>query len=63
VFNILIEFGVPMKLITLVKIYLNETYNGVNIGNYLCDTFLIENGLKEDASTLLISTLLYNMPL
>jgi hypothetical protein len=26
-YNILIEFGVPMKLVRLIKICLNETYN------------------------------------
>jgi hypothetical protein len=29
---ILIEFGVPMRLVRLIKIYLNETYNRVRIG-------------------------------
>jgi hypothetical protein len=27
---ILIEFGMPMKMVSLIKIYLNETYNKVN---------------------------------
>jgi hypothetical protein len=26
-YNILIEFGVPMKLVRLIKMYLNETYS------------------------------------
>jgi hypothetical protein len=31
-YNILIEFGIPMKLVRLIKICLNETYNKVRIG-------------------------------
>jgi hypothetical protein len=31
-YNILVEFGVPMKLIRLIKIYLNETYSKVLTG-------------------------------
>jgi len=30
-YNILIEFGISMKLITLIKMCLNETYNKVGI--------------------------------
>jgi hypothetical protein len=32
-YNILIEFGIPMKLVRLIKMCLNETYNKVCIGN------------------------------
>jgi hypothetical protein len=31
-YNILIEFGVPMKLVRLIKMCLNETYSKVHIG-------------------------------
>jgi hypothetical protein len=31
-YNILIEFGVPMKLVRLIKICLNERYSKVHIG-------------------------------
>jgi hypothetical protein len=37
--NILIEFGVPMKLVKLNKLCLNETYSKVRIGKYLSDNF------------------------
>jgi hypothetical protein len=36
-YNILIEFGVPMKLVGLIEICLNETYTKVGIGKYLSD--------------------------
>jgi hypothetical protein len=39
-YNIFIEFGVPMKLVRLVKIRLNETYSKVRIGKHLSDSFL-----------------------
>jgi hypothetical protein len=33
-YNILIEFGVPMKLVRLIKMCLNETYSKVLIGSH-----------------------------
>jgi hypothetical protein len=36
---ILIEFGVPMKLVRLIKICLNETYSKVRTGKYLSENF------------------------
>jgi hypothetical protein len=34
-YNIFIEFGLPMKLVRLIKMYLNETYSNVRIGKHL----------------------------
>jgi hypothetical protein len=45
--NILIEFGIPMKLVRLIKICLSETYCRVRLGKHLSDTFPIKNGLKQ----------------
>ena len=45
--NILIEFGVPMKLVRLIKICLNETSSRVRIGKHLSDTFPIGNSYKK----------------
>jgi hypothetical protein len=45
--NILIEFGVPMKLVRLIKMYLNETCKKVRIVKHLSDSFPIQNGLKQ----------------
>jgi hypothetical protein len=47
VYNILIEFGVLMKLVRLIKLCLNETYNKVRISKYLSKNFPIQNGLKQ----------------
>jgi hypothetical protein len=45
-FNILIECGIPMKLVKLIKMCLNETYSEVWMGKHLNDIFAIKNGLK-----------------
>jgi hypothetical protein len=46
-YNIVIEFGITMKLFRLIKICLNETYNKVRIGKHFSDTFPIKNDLKQ----------------
>jgi hypothetical protein len=46
-YNILIEFGVPMKLVRLIKICLNETHGKVDVGKHLSESFPIQNGLKQ----------------
>jgi hypothetical protein len=45
-YNILIEFGIPMKLVRLIQMCLNEAYSRAQIGKQLSDTFLVKNGLK-----------------
>jgi hypothetical protein len=45
VYNILMEFGVPMKLFRLIKICLNETYIKLRIGKRLSDNFPTQNVL------------------
>ena len=53
--NILIEFGITMKLLRLIKVCLNETYKRVWVGKHLSDMFPIRNGLKQgDASLSLL---------
>jgi hypothetical protein len=56
-YNILKEFGVPMKLVRLIKMCLNETYCNVRIGKHLSDSFPIQNGLKQGDA---LSPLLFN---
>ena len=46
-YNILIEFGVPMKLVWLTKMCLTETYSRVQVGKNLSDMLPIRNGLKQ----------------
>jgi hypothetical protein len=46
-YNILVEFGIPKKLVRLIKLCLNETYSKVCVSKLLSDKFPIQNGLKQ----------------
>jgi len=46
-YNILIEFGIPIKLVNFIKIHLNETCNRSQVGKNLSDMFPVRNGLKQ----------------
>ena len=46
-YNILIEFGIPMKLVSLIKMCLTETYSRVRVSKNLSDMFPIRNSLKQ----------------
>jgi hypothetical protein len=59
-YNILIEFGIPMKLVRLIKMCLNGTYIKVRIGKHLSGSFPVQNGLKQGDA---LSPLLFNFPL
>ena len=54
-YNILIEFGIPMKLVRLMC--MSETYNRIRVGKNLSDMFPIRNGLKQDVPSQLLLTL------
>ncbi|KAJ4427612.1 hypothetical protein ANN_25260 [Periplaneta americana] len=59
-YDILIEFGIPKKLVRLIKMCLSETYSRVRIGQFLSDAFPIHCRLnKGDA----LSPLLFNFAL
>jgi hypothetical protein len=47
-YNILIEFRIPRKLVGLIKMCLYETYSRVHTGKNLPDKFTFENGPKQD---------------
>jgi len=45
-YNIFIEFGVPQKLVRLIKMCMTETYSWVRVGKNFSDMFPIRNGLN-----------------
>jgi len=58
-YKILIEFGIPRKLVRLIKMSLTETYSRVRVGKNVSDRFPIRNGLKQgDALSPMFLTLL-----
>ena len=54
------EFGIPKKLIRLIKMCLTETYSRVRVGKNLSDMFPIRNVLKQGDA---LSPLLFNFAL
>ena len=59
-YNILIEFGIPMKLVRLIKMYLTETYSRDRVCKKLSYMFPIRNGLKQGDA---LNPLLFNFAL
>ena len=58
-YKILIEFGIPRKLVRLIKMSLTETYSRVRVGKNVSDRFPIRNGLKQgDALSPMLLSLL-----
>ena len=54
------SFGIPMKLVRLIKMCLNKTYSTVQLGKHLSDMSPIKNGLKQGDALL---PLLFNFDL
>jgi hypothetical protein len=59
-YSILTEFGIPMKLVRLIKVCLTETYSRVRVGKQLSDMFPIRNGSKQGNA---FSPVLFNIAL
>jgi hypothetical protein len=59
-YNLLIACSIPLKLVALIKIFLNESYSNVGINKNLPDAVLIQNGVgRGDA----LSSFLFNFAL
>jgi len=56
-YDILIEFGISLKLVRLTKMWLNETYSTVRVDKHMSDMFPINNGFKQGDA---LSPLLFN---
>ena len=59
-YNILIECGIPKKLVRLIKMCLTERYSRVRVGKNLSEMFPSRNGLKQGDA---LSPLLVNFAL
>jgi len=46
-YNILSEFGIPKKIVRIIKLCLTETYSRVRVGKNLSDMFPTRNGSKQ----------------
>ena len=58
-YKIVIEFGIPRKLVRLIKMSLTESYSRVQVGKNVSDSFPVRNGLKQgDALSPMFLTLL-----
>jgi len=58
--KIRIEFGIPRKLVRLIKMSMTETYSRVRVGKNVSDRFPIRNGLKQGDA---ISPMFFNFAL
>jgi len=58
--KILIELGIPRKLVRLIKMSLTGTYSRVHVGKNVFDRFPIRNGLKQGDT---LSPMLFNFAL
>jgi len=59
-YKILTEFGIPRKLVRLIKMSLTETYSRVQVGKNESDRFPVMNGLKQGDA---LSPMLFNFAL
>jgi len=57
VYSVITEFGIPMKLVRQIKLFLNATYSRVWVGKDLSHMFSVKNGLKQGNA---LSALLFN---
>ena len=55
-----LEFGIPLELVTIIKMCLNETCSRVRVFKSLSDIFPVNNGLKQGDA---LSSLLFNFAL
>jgi hypothetical protein len=59
-YDSVIEFGIPKKIVRIIKMCLNETYSKIRIGKHLSGEFPVKNDLKQGDA---LSPLLFNFAL
>jgi hypothetical protein len=57
-YNLIFELGIPMKLLRLIKICLNENCSRVRVSKHSSDVFPVRNDLKQGD---VLSSLLFNL--
>jgi hypothetical protein len=62
-YSVLVEFGIAMKLVRLIKMCLSETYSRVWVGKHFSDMFPIKNGFERRIFHHGFSAVLSNVPL
>jgi hypothetical protein len=63
-YNILIEFGISVKLVRLIKLCLREMCSRIQVGKHLSGMFPVTNGVKQgDASLALLFNFALESPL
>jgi retron-type reverse transcriptase len=63
-YNILSQFGIPKKLVKIIKMCLNETYSIVRVGKNLSNKFPVQNGPKQgDALSPLLLNFAFEYPM
>jgi uncharacterized protein Yka (UPF0111/DUF47 family) len=58
--DVLIQFGIPVKLASLIKLCLNEMCNRLRVGKHFSDMFSVKIGLKQGDA---LTPLLFNLDL
>jgi len=59
-YNILIEFGIPMKVVRLINMCLNQTYSRFRVGKHLSGMLPVRDVLKYGEA---LSPLFFNFSL
>ena len=59
-YNIVIEFGITVKIVRLIKMCLNETYSRVCVNKYLSVMFHMKNDFRQGDA---LSPLIFNFAL
>ena len=65
IYNILVEFCIPIKLVRLIKMCLSETYSTVRVRRHLSDMFPVWTRCETRTCfiAIIIQLRLYNMSL
>jgi hypothetical protein len=46
-YDILFRFGIPVKIVRLIEMCLNETCTKIHVGKHWSDAFSVQNDVKQ----------------